>query len=137
MATKKNEEIFAKINEFHKIDNNIIEKLEEFVKTLLDYNQKYNLIGKSTIDDIWKRHILDSAQLIKFIKDKNLILGDFGSGSGLPALILSILGVKNVHLIEKNRFANASFLKLLVKYQKIMSLFIKKRLKKFKILNLT
>jgi len=110
MATKK-EEIFAQINKFHQIDNNIIEKLEEFVKILLNYNQKYNLIGKSTIDDIWQRHILDSAQLIKFIKDKNLILGDFGSGSGLPAIILSILGVKNVHLIEKS-FRKCEFLEI-------------------------
>ncbi len=103
--------IFKKIKKFDSLNDDTIQKLEKFVDLLLIHNQKYNLIGKSTIDDIWNRHILDSAQLIKFITNKNLIIGDFGSGAGLPAIILSIMGVKEVHLIEKS-FRKCEFLEI-------------------------
>lgn len=108
MAIKK-EETLKEIEKFYPLNSKIINKLEEFVNLLLYYNQKYNLIGKSTIDDVWNRHILDSAQLIKFIPDPNFKIGDFGSGAGLPAIILSILGIKEIHLIEKS-FRKCEFL---------------------------
>ena len=76
--------------------------LEEYVKFLLEYNNKINLIGKSTIDDIWNRHIVDSLQIIKLIKNKNIKLADLGSGAGLPGIVLSIAGIKEVHLFEKS-----------------------------------
>ena len=101
----------AEIRKFYPISDNEIVQLQSFVEMLLRYNQEYNLIGKSTIDDIWQRHILDSAQLLKYIENKNLVVGDFGSGAGFPALILSILGVKEIHLIEKS-FRKCEFLKL-------------------------
>ena len=41
--------------------------IELFVQELLNYNQKYNLISKTSEKDIWNRHVLDSAQLIKYI----------------------------------------------------------------------
>ena len=44
-----------------------IYKLDNFCLELIEYNKKFNLIGKSTEKDIWDRHILDSAQLVKFI----------------------------------------------------------------------
>ncbi len=110
MATKK-EEIFLEINKFYELNDKTIAKLERFIDLLINYNQKYNLIGKSTIADVWNRHILDSVQLIKFITDRNSIIGDFGSGSGLPGIILSIIGVKEVHLIEKS-FRKCEFLEI-------------------------
>ncbi len=80
-------------------------KLEQYVDLLLKWNSKINLIGKSTVDDIWNRHIVDCAQLIKFLNDKdkeNCVCADFGSGAGLPGIVLSILGIKNMNLIEKS-----------------------------------
>ncbi len=101
----------TEIKKFHPISDAEIKNLESFVEMLLKYNQEYNLIGKSTIDDIWHRHILDSAQLLKYIDNKNSVVGDFGSGAGFPAIVLSILGVKEIHLIEKS-FRKCEFLKL-------------------------
>ena len=49
-------------------------KLDTFCKEVIEYNQKYNLIAKSTIENIWDRHILDSAQLVKFIDFDNFFL---------------------------------------------------------------
>ena len=60
-----------------------IANLEVFQNSLLKYNKKYNLISKSTEESIWSRHILDSAQLIKFFSIKShYTLADLGSGAG-------------------------------------------------------
>ncbi len=67
-----------------------IKKLEKFHNYLLEYNKRYNLISKNTEKSIWNRHILDSAQVIKFIdasKENKIV--DFGSGAGFPGLIIA------------------------------------------------
>jgi 16S rRNA (guanine527-N7)-methyltransferase len=95
-------QVISEISKFHNITKEEMFNLENFIDFLLDYNQKLNLIGSSTIKDIWIRHILDSAQLLQFIDDKNIIMADLGSGAGFPGIILSILGIKNTYLIEKS-----------------------------------
>ena len=68
-----------------------IEKLSIFHNELLNYNKNYNLIANSTIDNIWNRHILDSAQIVKYIDFKNNeSLSDMGSGAGLPGMVIAI-----------------------------------------------
>ena len=68
-----------------------IKLIEIFVKEVLNCNKKYNLISKSSEKDIWNRHVLDSAQLVKFIDHKNFnSLSDLGTGGGFPGIILSI-----------------------------------------------
>ena len=83
-----------------------IVKLEKFVDFLLKFNESYNLISKSTIHEIWSRHILDSAQLIKLLNLKNkLRIADFGSGAGFPGLIIALFDDKHkfhVKLFEKS-----------------------------------
>ena len=68
-----------------------IKKLENFTIKLLNYNKKHNLISRNTEKHIWDRHILDSAQLIKFIDTKNCSgIADLGTGGGFPGIILAI-----------------------------------------------
>tara|TARA_X000000368_G_scaffold365082_1_gene311144 strand:+ start:71 stop:691 length:621 start_codon:yes stop_codon:yes gene_type:complete len=68
-----------------------IKKLDNFVKKLLVFNKKHNLISKNTEKQIWDRHILDSAQLIRFIDVKRCTgIADLGSGGGFPGIILAI-----------------------------------------------
>ena len=47
-------------------------RLTKYVDFLIEYNNKINLIGKSTINDIWDRHITDSLQLVKNIDNYNI-----------------------------------------------------------------
>lgn len=94
--------VFDRINNIVKINKKQYENLVKYVDFLIDYNNKLNLIGKSTIDDIWERHIIDSLQIINLINDKNASAADLGSGAGLPGIPLSIVGIKNITLFEKS-----------------------------------
>ena len=68
-----------------------LNKIDSFVNNVLNYNKKYNLISSSTENDIWYRHVLDSAQLVKYIdSNKFKSLSDLGTGAGFPGIILSI-----------------------------------------------
>jgi len=108
-VAEKKEQSLKEINSFLKLTPKQEERLESYVNLLIAGNQNYNFIGKSTIDDIWNRHILDCAQLINLIDDKNIKAADFGSGAGLPGIILSILGLSEIHLVEKS-FRKSQFL---------------------------
>jgi 16S rRNA (guanine527-N7)-methyltransferase len=96
-----------------------IAKLEIFVNEVLNYNKKYNLISKTSENDIWPRHVLDSAQLIKFIDpQKNHSLADLGTGAGFPGIVLSIfysdIFTFHVKLYEKSPVKN-NFLKAIIR----------------------
>ena len=68
-----------------------IKKLENFAQKLLIFNKKRNLISKNSEKQVWDRHILDSAQLIKYIDENNCSgIADLGSGGGFPGIILAI-----------------------------------------------
>ena len=82
-----------------------IEKLKKFVELVLIENKNHNLIAKSTEATIWDRHILDSAQLVKFIDFNALSLADLGSGAGFPGLVIEIFNTNkdfHVKLYEKS-----------------------------------
>jgi 16S rRNA (guanine527-N7)-methyltransferase len=106
---KKNKAL-SQIKNFYSLTNSQIKSLEDFVVFLLQENQKFNFIGESTVKDLWERHILDSAQLINFIENKDSKFIDFGSGAGFPGIVLSIMGLKEIHLVEKS-FRKSEFLR--------------------------
>ena len=92
-----------------------IEKIQLFVNEVLNYNKKYNLISKNSEKDIWSRHVLDSAQLTKYIDHKNFnSLSDLGTGAGFPGIILSIFYSDvltfHVKLYEKSK-VKANFIR--------------------------
>ncbi len=95
------------------IKNN--QNLKQYVDFLLEYNTKINLVGKSTIDDIWNRHILDSLQILNLIDNQDIKIADLGSGAGLPGIPLSISGIKEIHLFEKS-IRKCEFLELAKKF---------------------
>lgn len=85
-------------------------RLEAYVALLIAWNRRINLVGANTLGDVWRRHILDSAQLFPLLPEKTRILVDLGSGAGLPGLVLAVMGVPEVHLIESDQ-RKAAFLR--------------------------
>jgi len=67
------------------------DKLEHYEATLRRWNPKINLVAKSTLDDLKKRHFEDSAQVLKRIPEETTRLVDLGSGGGFPGLVIAIL----------------------------------------------
>ena len=87
-----------------------ISDIKIFINELLKANKKHNFISKSTENVIWHRHVLDSAQLVKFIDFSKGSLSDLGSGAGFPGLILALFNNnKNFHvkLYEKSSVKRA------------------------------
>jgi len=83
-------EVIKILQEELKFTDQSIDKLKMLETELLNANKKHNFIAKSTEDSIWSRHILDSAQLVKYINFKKGSLSDLGSGAGFPGLVLAI-----------------------------------------------
>lgn len=79
------------VKQFEKTLKGSKQDIEKYIKILLDWQKHVNLISKSTIPEIQKRHVLDSAQLWKYIPDSSKTLTDVGSGGGFPGIILGIL----------------------------------------------
>jgi 16S rRNA (guanine527-N7)-methyltransferase len=77
-------------------------RLSEFVAFVRREAQSQNLVATSTLDHIWSRHVVDSAQLLKFVPDsqpqKTWI--DLGSGAGFPGIVVAILSAFQVTLVE-------------------------------------
>ena len=92
---------------FSQVSRETIISLKKYEDILIKANKSLNLIGNSTIKDIWTRHFLDSVQVIDFIDKNNKTLVDIGSGAGFPGLVLAII-LKDrkiplkVKLIEKS-----------------------------------
>lgn len=80
------------ILEVYNVSRETINELKKYEALVVEWNNKFNLISKSSVQYIWERHILDSLQLCQFIKNTDKIMYDFGSGAGFPAIVLSIVG---------------------------------------------
>ena len=88
------------------VSRETIEKLNKYKDFLLSSNKMLNLIGKTTENQIFTRHFIDSAQIYDLIEDKSEII-DLGSGAGFPGVVLKILMENdqiagNITLIDKS-----------------------------------
>ena len=90
-------------------------RLKEYEKLLFKWNAKINLVSRSTLDNFWNRHVLDSAQFLSSVGEKAGKWVDLGSGGGLPGLVVAILSdeiepVNKLFLVEADA-RKAVFLK--------------------------
>lgn len=90
-------------------------RLKEYEKLLFKWNAKINLVSRSTLDNFWNRHVLDSAQFLSSVGEKAGKWVDLGSGGGLPGLVVAILSdeiepVNKLFLVEAD-VRKAVFLK--------------------------
>ncbi len=89
------------------VSRETLARLECYAALLRKWNRAINLVGAGSLRDPWRRHFLDSAQLLPLLPPvpggRDRILMDLGSGAGFPGLVLAILGAGRVHLCEADR----------------------------------
>ena len=76
---------------FIQVSRETITSLKKYEELLVKANRNLNLVGDSTINQIWSRHFLDSAQVIDFIDKNSKICADLGTGAGFPGIVLSLM----------------------------------------------
>jgi 16S rRNA (guanine527-N7)-methyltransferase len=91
------------------VSRETFEKLEAYAALLKEENGRQNLVSASAIERLWDRHILDSAQLMRFEPHAGSSWADVGSGVGLPGVVIAILAKGPVLLIEPRKL-RAEFL---------------------------
>jgi 16S rRNA (guanine527-N7)-methyltransferase len=95
------------------VSRETLARLKAYVGLLVDWNARHNLVSSASLDDVWHRHVWDSAQLARFIPKASRTLVDLGSGAGFPGLVLAeiLRGRVRVTLFEatakKCRFLEA------------------------------
>lgn len=89
------------------VSREALERLTAYLALLEKWSRAVNLVGRGTLQDAWRRHILDSAQLVDLLPPapdgRPRRIADLGSGAGLPGLVLAILDAGEVHLIESDQ----------------------------------
>ncbi len=90
------------------VSRETVEKLNAYEALVRDEASRQNLVSAATLEDFWSRHVLDSAQLLRFVKDRGT-WADIGSGAGLPGIVIACLTDDPVCLIEPRRL-RADFL---------------------------
>ena len=85
------------------VSDKTLERLKAYVALLEKWQAKINLVSKDSLTDVWRRHVLDSAQLAPLIGTEPKTIADIGTGAGFPGMVLAIIGTaEEVHLIESN-----------------------------------
>ncbi len=87
------------------VSRETLERLDRFVQLLAEENKRQNLVAEASLDSVWTRHIVDSAQLFRLGIGTDRWL-DLGSGAGFPGLVIAVLGA-SVTLVEERRLRGA------------------------------
>ena len=92
------------------VSRETLQRLTVYLELLGRWQRAINLVGAASLADPWRRHVLDSAQLLAHLPAPASPLVDLGSGAGFPGMVLALLGVPEVSLIEADR-RKAQFLR--------------------------
>jgi 16S rRNA (guanine527-N7)-methyltransferase len=91
-----------------------LDRLQAYVALLAQWQKRINLVGPSTLETVWHRHIADGAQILAIGEERDQTWIDLGTGAGIPGMVLAILlaesGRGHVHLVESNQ-KKAAFLR--------------------------
>jgi len=93
------------------VSRETVKALDHYAALLRKWTRAINLVGPKTLEDLWRRHLLDSAQLLRHLppepEGRARTIVDLGSGAGFPGLVLAILGAGEVHLFESDQRKSA------------------------------
>lgn len=89
-----------------------LSRMERLVERVVGETARQNLIAPSTLQAVWTRHIVDSAQLIDHARGNGSWL-DIGTGAGFPGIVVALLTGRKVCLVEPRR-RRAGFLHELI-----------------------
>ena len=95
------------------VSRETLARLHRYADLLTAEAARQNLVSRSALDELWRRHIVDSAQLVRFEPEPNAAWVDIGSGAGLPGIVIACLVAGPVTLIEPRRL-RAEFLAAVV-----------------------
>ena len=113
MAQYVSDDVLTRLN----VSRESLLKIETYVDLLLIWQTKINLIGPSTVETVWRRHVLDALQLLPLMRAKTEAVADLGSGAGIPGLILALGGDLKADLYESNG-KKAAFLREAIRQTK-------------------
>ena len=91
------------VGKFLNVSRETMRQFEAYLALLEKWQRRINLVANSTMVDAWERHILDSAQLVRFYPPNTKKILDVGSGAGFPGLVLAIMGNVQVDLVESDQ----------------------------------
>ena len=77
------------IIEKYNVSRETISLLKAYEASLIQWQNKFNLVSNTTLEDAWNRHFVDSLQLLPLVPDDAKSLYDFGSGAGFPGMVLA------------------------------------------------
>lgn len=81
----------AWLRDLPEVDAAAIERLELLVAMLAEENARQNLVSATSLGEVWRRHIVDSAQLLRFVPRETSPWLDLGTGAGFPGLVVAAL----------------------------------------------
>lgn len=96
------EQVFAFLQSECDVSRETCEKLDIYAGLLAKWQKSINLVSSNTIATLWERHILDCAQLLRFLPKEPQKVVDLGAGAGLPAVILAILSDHQIEMVESD-----------------------------------
>lgn len=85
------------------VSRETLDRLQRYVALLEEANRRQNLVSAATLSQVWDRHILDSAQLLRYEPRPGASWVDIGSGAGLPGVVIACLMSGPVTLVEPRR----------------------------------
>ena len=98
MTTSEADAIFERFD----VSRESRQKIETYVRLLLTWQQRINLIGPTTAKTVWQRHICDSLQLLPLLPPEIRGIAELGAGAGIPGLVLAMAAGLEAHLYESN-----------------------------------
>lgn len=90
----------AAIIDLYDVSRETSERLDIYVRLLKAWQKKINLVSKTTLEDVWSRHIADGLQAANYLKAGRV--ADFGTGGGVPGLIFALMGLPEVTIVESD-----------------------------------